>query len=198
MSLQLKFTAGLPHRLREWRRQRRGRLTSAKAGNNPSGALLAAIASSGTLAMHMLVPALPAVARQFAASPGAAQLTLTVYLIGIAGGQLVYGPLSDRFGRRPVVIAALSVFLAATGVAAFAPHLPLLIAARFLQAVGACGGLVLGRAIVRDGAAPEQAARRLALLVHGDDDRASPRAADRQPDRDVAGVARHLWGARHR
>src|SRR5581483_3178326 len=131
----------------------------------PHGALLAAITGSGTLAMHMFVPALPAVAREFSASPGTVQLTLTVYLIGIAGGQLVYGPFSDRFGRRPVLIACLSVFLAATAVAAFATQLGLLIAARFVQAVGACGGLVLGRAMVRDGATPDQAARQLALLV---------------------------------
>jgi DHA1 family bicyclomycin/chloramphenicol resistance-like MFS transporter len=113
----------------------------------------------------MFVPALPAVAREFSASPGTVQLTLTVYLIGIAGGQLIYGPLSDRFGRRPILIACLSVFLVATAVAAFASELGLLIAARFVQAVGACGGLVLGRAMVRDGAAPDQAARQLALLV---------------------------------
>lgn len=131
----------------------------------PHGALLAAITGSGTLAMHMFVPALPAVAREFVASPGTVQLTLTVYLIGIAGGQLIYGPISDRFGRRPVLIACLSIFLAATGVAAFASQLGMLIAARFVQAVGACGGLVLGRAMVRDGAAPDQAARQLALLV---------------------------------
>jgi len=131
----------------------------------PHSALLGAITGSGTLAMHMFVPALPAVAREFSASPGTVQLTLTVYLIGIAGGQLIYGPLSDRFGRRPILIACLSVFLVATAVAAFASELGLLIAARFVQAVGACGGLVLGRAMVRDGAAPDQAARQLALLV---------------------------------
>lgn len=131
----------------------------------PNGILLAAIAASGTLAMHMFVPALPAAARDFAATPGAVQLTLTLYLIGIAGGQLIYGPLSDRFGRRPVLIAALSLFLAATVIAAFAPRLEWLIVARLFQALGACGGLVLGRAMVRDGAAPGEAARRLALLV---------------------------------
>lgn len=131
----------------------------------PSGVVLAAIACSGTLAMHMFVPALPAVARELDATPAAAQLTLTVYLIGIAAGQLIYGPLSDRFGRRPVLIASLAVFLAATLVAAFAPSIQWLIAARVVQALGACGGLVLGRAMARDGATPEQAARQLALLV---------------------------------
>jgi DHA1 family bicyclomycin/chloramphenicol resistance-like MFS transporter len=131
----------------------------------PSGLLLAAIACSGTLAMHIFVPVLPAVARDFAATPGAAQMTLTVYLVGLAAGQLVYGPLSDRFGRRPVLIAALLIFLAATLFAAFAPSLQWLIAARAVQSLGACGGLVLGRAMARDGATPEQAARQLALLI---------------------------------
>ena len=131
----------------------------------PSGILLAAIACSGTLAMHIFVPVLPAVARDFAATPGAAQLTLTVYLIGLAAGQLIYGPLSDRLGRRPVLIMALLVFLAATLLAALAPSLNWLIAAGVLQALGGCGGLVLGRAMARDGATPEQAARQLALLV---------------------------------
>jgi DHA1 family bicyclomycin/chloramphenicol resistance-like MFS transporter len=135
------------------------------AQSRPNGALLAAIAASGTLAMHMFVPALPAAAREFAVTPGAVQLTLTVYLVGIAGGQLVYGPLSDRYGRRRVLIAALSLFLAATVSAAFAPRLEWLIAARLFQALGACGGLVLGRAMVRDGAGPGEAARQLALLV---------------------------------
>lgn len=131
----------------------------------PRGVVLAAIACSGTLAMHMFVPALPIVARELDATPAAAQLTLTVYLIGIAAGQLIYGPLSDRFGRRPVLIASLAVFLAASLIAAFAPSIQWLIAARVVQALGACGGLVLGRAMARDGATPEQAARQLALLV---------------------------------
>jgi DHA1 family bicyclomycin/chloramphenicol resistance-like MFS transporter len=131
----------------------------------PHGALLAAIACSGTLAMHMLVPALPAVARDLDTTPFAAQLTLSVYLIGIAAGPLIYGPLSDRFGRRPVLIVSLAVFLAASLMAALAPSIQSLIAARVMQAVGACGGLVLGRAMARDGAKPDEAARRLALLV---------------------------------
>jgi DHA1 family bicyclomycin/chloramphenicol resistance-like MFS transporter len=131
----------------------------------PNGVLLAAIACSGTLAMHIFVPVLPAVAHDFAVTPGAAQMTLTVYLIGLAVGQLIYGPLSDRFGRRPVLITALLIFLAATVLAGFAPSLKWLIAARVVQALGACGGLVLGRAMARDGATPEQAARQLALLI---------------------------------
>jgi DHA1 family bicyclomycin/chloramphenicol resistance-like MFS transporter len=131
----------------------------------PRGVVLAAIACSGTLAMHMFVPALPIVVRELDTTPAAAQLTLTVYLIGIAAGQLLYGPLSDRFGRRPVLIASLALFLMASLVAALAPDIQWLIAARVVQALGACGGLGPGRAMARDGATPEQAARQLALLV---------------------------------
>ncbi|HKU99337.1 MAG TPA: multidrug effflux MFS transporter [Vineibacter sp.] len=131
----------------------------------PSLSILAAIAASGTLSMHIFVPALPAVARQFDVQPSTAQLTLTLYLVGIAGGQLLYGPLSDRFGRRPVLIAALAIFLVGTLLAGIAPRIEWLITARVLQALGACGGLVLGRAMVRDGASTEQAARQIAFLV---------------------------------
>jgi DHA1 family bicyclomycin/chloramphenicol resistance-like MFS transporter len=138
---------------------------SVSAPRRPRGIVLAAIACSGTLAMHMFVPALPAVVRELDTTPAAAQLTLTVYLIGIAAGQLIYGPLSDRFGRRPVLIASLAVFFVASLMAAFAPDIQWLIVARIAQALGACGGLVLGRAMARDGATPEQAARQLALLV---------------------------------
>ncbi len=135
------------------------------AAVRPNPFLLAAIAAGGTLAMHIFVPALPEVARQFDVRPATAQLTLTLYLIGIALGQLVYGPLSDRFGRRPVLIVALWIFLAGTVLAGVAPGIEWLIAARVLQAIGACGGLVLGRAMVRDGAPPDRAARQMALLV---------------------------------
>ncbi len=138
---------------------------AAAGGARPSLAILAAIAASGTLSMHIFVPALPAVARQFDVQPGTAQLTLTLYLIGIAGGQLLYGPLSDRFGRRPVLIVALAVFLVGTLLAGIAPRIEWLIMARVLQALGACGGLVLGRAMVRDGVPPDQAARQIAFLV---------------------------------
>src|SRR5689334_3648831 len=67
----------------------------------PSMLLIIAITASGTLSLHIFLPALPAVASEFAASPATVQLTLTLYLIGLAFGQLLYGPLSDRFGRRP-------------------------------------------------------------------------------------------------
>ena len=79
--------------------------------------LLTLITFSGTFAMHMFVPALPDAARALGASVGEMQMTMSVYIFGLAAGQLVYGPLADRFGRRPVLVAGL-VLYAAAGLAA--------------------------------------------------------------------------------
>ena len=126
--------------------------------------LLALITFSGTLAMHIFVPALPQAGADLGASPAAMQSTVSLYILGLALGQLGYGPLSDRFGRRPVLMGGLVVYTAAGLAAALAPDAQALIAARLFQALGGCAGLVLGRAIVRDTAAPQDAARRLALM----------------------------------
>jgi len=134
------------------------------AGRVPPLWLLALITLSGTLAMHMFVPALPGAARDLGATAGAMQGTISVYIFGLAVGQLAYGPLSDRYGRRPLLIAGLLLYTLAGLAAALAPNVQLLVAARLVQALGGCAGLALGRAMVRDTAAPENAARRLALL----------------------------------
>jgi DHA1 family bicyclomycin/chloramphenicol resistance-like MFS transporter len=127
--------------------------------------LLVAMTACGTLGMHIIIPALPATARALGMSIGTSQLTITLYLVGLAIGQLLYGPVSDRFGRRPVLLAGLSLFTAASIVTALAPSASILIGARILQSVGGCAGLVLGRAAVRDGATAERAAGQLALLT---------------------------------
>jgi MFS transporter, DHA1 family, multidrug resistance protein len=127
--------------------------------------LLVAVTATGTLAMHILVPVLPLAAADLGVSRGAIQQAITLYLFGIAGGQLVYGPVSDRFGRRPTLIAALALYVAAGAVAGWATTLSALLIARVVQAVGGCGGLVLGRAIVRDSAGPGEATSRMALLT---------------------------------
>lgn len=114
--------------------------------------------------MHMFVPALPAAGRDLGASTAAMQSTITLYILGLAAGQLLYGPLSDCFGRRPVLRAGLVLYTAAGLAAAFAPDVQALIAARLLQALGGCSGLVLGRAIVRDTAGTEDTVKRLALM----------------------------------
>jgi DHA1 family bicyclomycin/chloramphenicol resistance-like MFS transporter len=128
-------------------------------------ALLVALTACGTLGMHIIIPALPAAARAMEIPIGVAQLTITLYLIGLAIGQLIYGPLSDRFGRRPVLLAGMSLFTLASLCTAFISDPWVMMGARFMQALGGCGGLVLGRAAVRDGASAEQAAGQLALLT---------------------------------
>jgi len=113
----------------------------------------------------MLVPALPLFAAVFAAPAGAVQLVLTLFLAGIAAGQLVYGPVSDRLGRRPVLLAGLALFLVGTVLCGFAWSLPALIVGRALEALGGCAGMVLGRAIVRDVYDRERSASALAAIM---------------------------------
>lgn len=126
--------------------------------------LLAMLTLSGTLAMHIFVPALPIAAEDLGAGASAMQMTVSLYIVGLAVGQLIYGPLSDRFGRRTVLMAGLALYTLAGLAAALAPGVHALIAARLFQALGGCAGLVLGRAIVRDNATTKEAARRLALM----------------------------------
>jgi MFS transporter, DHA1 family, multidrug resistance protein len=113
----------------------------------------------------MLVPSLPLLARVFDAPAARVQLVLTLFLAGIATGQLVYGPASDRFGRRPVLIAGLVLFLLGTTLCGLAWSLPVLIIGRVLQACGGCAGMVLGRAIVRDLFDRERSANAIAMIT---------------------------------
>jgi MFS transporter, DHA1 family, multidrug resistance protein len=131
----------------------------------PPLALLAAATAIGFCALHMVVPTLPILARVFDRGPAEVQLVLTLYFLGIAAGQLIYGPVSDRFGRRPVLLAGLCLFLAGTALCGFAPSLPVLIAGRVAQALGACSGLVLGRAIIRDVYDRDASARGIAIVM---------------------------------
>jgi DHA1 family bicyclomycin/chloramphenicol resistance-like MFS transporter len=126
--------------------------------------LLTLITFSGTFAMHIFVPALAVAGRDLGASIGGMQMTMSIYIFGLAVGQLAYGPLSDRFGRRPVLMGGLVLYALAGLAAIFVPDVHSLIIARLLQALGGCAGLVIGRAIVRDTALPQEAARRLALM----------------------------------
>ncbi|WPB56429.1 multidrug effflux MFS transporter [Xylophilus sp. GOD-11R] len=126
--------------------------------------LLVLITLSGTLGMHMFVPALPQAALDLGTGPAAMQMTISLYIAGLAVGQLVYGPLSDAFGRRPLLLGALALYTAAGVVAALSTGIHALIAARLMQALGGSAGLVLGRAIVRDTVRSDDAVRKLALL----------------------------------
>lgn len=125
--------------------------------------LLGLLTFSGPVGMHIFVPALPAAAENLRATPAALELTISLYILGLAVGQLIYGPLSDRFGRRPALLAGLSIFTIASVAGLFAPDVHALVLARFFQALGGCSGLVLARAIIRDTSQAHEAARRLAL-----------------------------------
>lgn len=133
--------------------------------SRPVTTLLVLLVAFGPASTDLYLPALPAIARAFASDAGAAQLTLSVFLLGFAVAMLAHGPLSDRFGRRPVLFGALLVYLAASTACALAPSMEALILARFVQALGACAGAVIGRAIVRDVYRPHEAARMMSFLA---------------------------------
>ena len=123
--------------------------------------LLTASVGLGALSIDMFLPSLPAMAAAFGSGAATAQLTVTLFLAGLAVSQLLWGPLSDRLGRRRVLLAGLGVYALAGSVCAFAPSMLTLIAARV---VGAGSGPVMARAIVRDLYEPERAARVLAAM----------------------------------
>src|SRR5512137_3121089 len=100
------------------------------------------------LATDFYLASLPGLTRTFAASIPTVQLTLSVFILAFGTMQLVIGPLSDRIGRRPVILGGLALYLLASFACALAPSIELLIAARALQAVGCCAAVVVARAIV--------------------------------------------------
>lgn len=112
--------------------------------------LLGALTAFGPVAIDMYLPALPAIGQDLHASPAAMQQTVAAFFVGMALGQLVHGPLSDRIGRRPPLLVGMAIFILATAGCALAPSQPVLVAFRFLQAVSGCAGMVIARAIVRD------------------------------------------------
>ncbi|HEY4143125.1 MAG TPA: MFS transporter, partial [Pseudolabrys sp.] len=113
-------------------------------------ALLMAMTAIGPATLNMMVPALPGLTRILDTDAGIVQLTLSLFLLSLATAQLLLGPLSDRFGRRPIVLGgiAITVLASLAGIAASSIHA--LIAVRILQAIGAATGIVMSRAIIRD------------------------------------------------
>jgi len=128
----------------------RGSSQTPRPGSRRVLILLTAMAAIGPMGLNILTPAVPGLGVTFAAEPAAVQLTLSLYLLGLAVSQLVMGPLSDRLGRRPVVLMGLTLAAVASVAAIAATSVQALIVARIAQAVGASAGVVVGRAIIRD------------------------------------------------
>ena len=126
--------------------------------------VLIGLVALGAISTDLYLPSLPAIGRDLGADIARTQLTLGIFLAGFALAQLVLGPLSDRFGRRPVLLAGAAIYLVASIACALAPSIEALIAARGVQAIGACAGVVIGRAVVRDIYGRERAARMLAYI----------------------------------
>lgn len=113
-------------------------------------ALLTALSTLGLLATNLYLPSLPGLAADLGATAPEVRTTLTVFLAGLAFGQLVVGPLSDRYGRRPLLLLGLLVYVVGSLGCAMAMSLDLLLLARLIQAIGACAGVVVVRAVARD------------------------------------------------
>src|SRR5687767_2287579 len=127
--------------------------------------ILGALTAMGPLAIDMYLPALPAIARDLNTSAASVQVSLAVYFIGIAVGQAFYGPLSDRWGRKPVLYFGLAVFVASSAGCALAADVRALLAFRFVQALGGCAPLVIPRAVVRDYFDQRGSVRMLSVLM---------------------------------
>src|SRR6478735_12064160 len=127
--------------------------------------MLVAMTGVAPISLYMLVPALPMLATTFGRDISVAQMTVSLYMVGIACSQIIMGPLSDRFGRRPVLLAGLGLMVAASAACIFAETLPQLIAARFLQALGGASGMVVSRAIIRDLYSRERISSMISLVI---------------------------------
>jgi DHA1 family bicyclomycin/chloramphenicol resistance-like MFS transporter len=127
--------------------------------------LLGVLIALPALGTDLFVPALPVLAYALAVEASAAQYTITTYFVGLGAGQLLWGPLSDHLGRKPVLLAALLLMLASSVAAALTPSLSAVAAARLVQGLAMSSGAVIVRSVVRDLYAHEQAARLLASVT---------------------------------
>lgn len=127
--------------------------------------ILGALSAFGPLAIDFYLPAFPAMAQAFATDEKHVQATLAAYFLGLSIGQLAYGPVADRFGRRKPLLFGVALFTLASLACAYAPNLDTLIVARFVQALGGCAGMVLSRAIVSDKCDPVASAKVFSQLM---------------------------------
>lgn len=127
--------------------------------------LLGALTAFAPVSIDMYLPALPTIGLAFRAEPGHVQLSLAAFFLGLAVGQAFYGPISDRFGRKKPLYAGLVLFAIASAGCALSTSIDMLIVLRFFQALGACSGQVMARAVVRDLFEPRESARVFSLLL---------------------------------
>jgi len=127
--------------------------------------LLAGLAALGSLATNIILPVFPGMGRDLGVETRDLALTLSSFFVAFAVGQLFAGPLADRFGRKPLVIGGLAIFIVGSAICTLAPTLDVLIFGRVIQALGACSAFVLARAIARDLFDGEALARALALIM---------------------------------
>ena len=131
-------------------------------GHAPILVLITAMLMMQPLSTDLYLASLPGLASGFSVPVATVQLTLSQFVIGFGSAQLIVGPLSDRYGRRPVLLAGLGLYVIASIVCGLSQSIDLLIAARFVQALGCCAAVMTARAIVRDAYAPEYSARVIA------------------------------------
>jgi DHA1 family bicyclomycin/chloramphenicol resistance-like MFS transporter len=125
------------------------------------GALIVAL---GPISLALYTPAMPTLVEAFATDPATVKLTITLYFLGFAFAQLVCGPLSDAYGRKPVALSFFSIYLVGSVVAVFAPTITWLLVARALQGIGAAAGVATARAVVRDQYTGQASARIMNLI----------------------------------
>lgn len=135
------------------------------SGRRSAVFLLGVVAAMGSLATQLLVPALPTLARDLGAGMADAQLVIGVFLLSLGAGQLVCGPLADRLGRKPVLLAGLALFVAASLAASMTANLPAMLFARAVQAMGAAAGIVTARVMLGDLFPPKEVAGAQASLM---------------------------------
>ena len=127
--------------------------------------LMGALTAIAPVSIDMYLPAFPAIAQDFRATAGEVERSLAIYLFGMALSQLIYGPLADRFGRKPPLLAGLVLYGLASVGCALAPDIEVLTLCRLFQAMGGAAGMVIPRAVIRDHFDTQQAARALSMLM---------------------------------
>ena len=135
------------------------------APRRPPLAILVAVSALQPFALNVLAPATPGLSRALGVDYATVQLTLTIYLVTVAVTQLFVGPISDRIGRRPCILAGAVLFLAGSILGAFAPNIETLLVARAIQAAGGGTCFALARAVVRDTASKDESASLIGYIT---------------------------------